>query len=97
MYAGPEVVVGTVVYAGGGSFDGTVKAFIPGLSGLLVGPEGCRKGFGEGLRCCCCALCVVLAGEVDLDEELRLILRMDPKKDFVAEDSDPIDMFLYLM
>jgi hypothetical protein len=27
-------------YAGGGSFDGTVKAFIPGRSGRLVAGEG---------------------------------------------------------
>lgn len=29
---GPEAAVGEGVYAGGGSFDGTVKAFIPGRS-----------------------------------------------------------------
>lgn len=39
-YVGPEDVVGEAVYAGGGSLEGTVKAFIPGLSGRLVGPEG---------------------------------------------------------
>lgn len=43
---GPEAMVGDGVYAGGGSFDGTVKAFMPGRSssGLvsLVSPESRR-------------------------------------------------------
>jgi hypothetical protein len=29
---GPEALVGEGVYAGGGSLDGTVKAFMPGRS-----------------------------------------------------------------
>lgn len=46
---GPEAVVGEAVYAGGGSFDGTVKAFIPGRSGRLVAGEGFASGFGLGV------------------------------------------------
>lgn len=33
---GPDCTVGEGVYAGGGSFEGTVKAFMPGRSGRLV-------------------------------------------------------------
>lgn len=36
---------GDGVYAGGGSFEGTVKAFMPGRSGRLVAGEGFWKGF----------------------------------------------------
>jgi hypothetical protein len=32
---GPEAVVGDGVYAGGGSFEGTVKAFMPGRSRIM--------------------------------------------------------------
>jgi hypothetical protein len=42
---GPVAVVGEGVYAGGGSFEGTVKAFIPGRSGRLVAGDGFEKGF----------------------------------------------------
>ena len=37
------------MYAGGGSFEGTVNAFIPGRSGRLVGGEGLARGLGLGL------------------------------------------------
>lgn len=37
---GPDAGVGSAVYAGGGSFEGTVKAFIPARSGRLVGGVG---------------------------------------------------------
>lgn len=46
---GPEAAVGDAVYAGGGSFDGTVNAFIPGLSGRLVAGDAFENGFGFGL------------------------------------------------
>jgi hypothetical protein len=46
---GPDAVVGEAVYAGGGSFDGTVKAFMPALSGRLVG-SAATNGLGEGIR-----------------------------------------------
>lgn len=36
---GPESAVGDGVYAGGGSFDGTVNAFMPGRSGRRVAGE----------------------------------------------------------
>ena len=48
MNVGPEEAVGEAVYAGGGSLEGTVKAFMPGLSGRLVGPEG-PEGLLSGL------------------------------------------------
>jgi len=43
---GPDAAVGVGSYAGGGSFDGTVKAFMPGLSGRLVGGLGFVRGLG---------------------------------------------------
>lgn len=43
---GAEPSTGDGVYAGGGSLDGTVNAFIPGLSGRLVAGEGFESGFG---------------------------------------------------
>lgn len=43
---GPDAPVGDGVYAGGGSFEGTVKAFIPGRSGRLVAGDGLAKGLG---------------------------------------------------
>lgn len=43
---GPDWTVGDGVYAGGGSFEGTVKAFMPGLSGRLVAGEGLASGLG---------------------------------------------------
>lgn len=43
---GPEAAVGEGVYAGGGSFDGTVKAFIPARSGRLVAGDGLVRGLG---------------------------------------------------
>ena len=43
---GPVAAVGEGVYAGGGSFEGTVKAFIPGRSGLRVAGEGLVRGLG---------------------------------------------------
>jgi hypothetical protein len=46
---GPLAAVGDGVYAGGGSLEGTVNAFIPGRSGLLVAGEGLESGFGLGL------------------------------------------------
>lgn len=46
---GPVAAVGDGVYAGGGSLDGTVKAFIPGRSGRLVAGDGLESGFGLGL------------------------------------------------
>jgi hypothetical protein len=36
---------GEGVYAGGGSFEGTVKAFMPGRLGRLVAGDGLLKGF----------------------------------------------------
>lgn len=33
------------MYAGGGSLDGTVNAFMPGRSGRLVAAEGLVRGF----------------------------------------------------
>ena len=49
---GPDAAVGEAVYAGGGSFEGTVKAFMPGLSGRLVGTIGLamKKGLCPVLR-----------------------------------------------
>lgn len=54
---GPVAVVGFSLYAGGGSFEGTVKAFMPGRSGRLVAGLGFAIGFGlvllrgfEGIR-----------------------------------------------
>jgi hypothetical protein len=43
---GPDAVAGDGVYAGGGSFEGTVNAFMPGRSGRLVGGEGVVRGLG---------------------------------------------------
>lgn len=43
---GPDWTVGEGVYAGGGSFEGTVKAFMPGRSGRLVAGEGLVRGLG---------------------------------------------------
>ena len=43
---GPDWAVGEGVYAGGGSFEGTVNAFIPGLSGRLVAGDGFASGLG---------------------------------------------------
>ena len=43
---GPDAAVGEAVYAGGGSFEGTVNAFMPGRSGRLVGGERFAKGNG---------------------------------------------------
>jgi len=42
----PDAAVGDGVYAGGGSFDGTVKAFMPGRSGRRVAGEGFVRGLG---------------------------------------------------
>ena len=47
---GPVGLTGDGEYAGGGSFDGTVKAFMPGLSGRRVAGEGFDSGFGLGDR-----------------------------------------------
>ena len=47
---GPEAAFGEGVYAGGGSFEGTVNAFIPGRSGRLVAGEGFARGLGLLLR-----------------------------------------------
>jgi hypothetical protein len=41
---GPDAAVGEGVYAGGGSLDGTVKAFIPGRSGRRVAGDGFVRG-----------------------------------------------------
>lgn len=49
MSVGPEAAFGDGVYAGGGSFEGTVNAFIPGRSGRLVAGEGFARGLGLGL------------------------------------------------
>jgi len=43
---GPDAAVGDGVYAGGGSFEGTVKAFIPGRSGRRVAGDGFVRGLG---------------------------------------------------
>ncbi len=43
---GPDAVVGEGVHAGGGSLDGTVKAFIPGRSGRRVAGDGFARGLG---------------------------------------------------
>jgi hypothetical protein len=43
---GPDAAVGDRVYAGGGSFEGTVKAFIPGRSGRRVAGDGFVRGLG---------------------------------------------------
>lgn len=43
---GPDCTVGEGVYAGGGSFEGTVNAFIPGRSGRLVAGAWLAKGLG---------------------------------------------------
>jgi hypothetical protein len=43
---GPDAAVGDAVYAGGGSFEGTVNAFIPGRSGRLVAGDGLVSGLG---------------------------------------------------
>lgn len=43
---GPDAEVGDGVYAGGGSLDGTVNAFIPGRSGRRVAGEGFASGLG---------------------------------------------------
>lgn len=43
---GPDAEVGDGVYAGGGSLDGTVNAFIPGRSGRRVAGEGFVSGLG---------------------------------------------------
>ena len=43
---GPDAAVGDGVYAGGGSLDGTVKAFIPGRSGRRVAGDGLARGLG---------------------------------------------------
>lgn len=45
---GAETSTGDGEYAGGGSFDGTVNAFMPGLSGRLVAGDGFESGFGLG-------------------------------------------------
>jgi hypothetical protein len=89
----PGVVVGAGVYAGGGSLEGTVKAFIPGRSGRRVAGDGFEKGFGFGLG----VLRPVLPEKgfpifsIDLDEVLECVecvdlllflrpsLRIDPK------------------
>jgi hypothetical protein len=47
----PVAVVEEGVYAGGGSLEGTVKAFMPGRSGRLVAGEGFVSGLGL-LRAC---------------------------------------------
>ncbi len=47
---GPDPAVGDGVYAGGGSFDGTVKAFMPGRSGRLVAGDGFVRGLGLRLE-----------------------------------------------
>ena len=43
---GPDAAVGDGVYAGGGSLEGTVKAFMPGRSGRRVAGEGFVRGLG---------------------------------------------------
>jgi hypothetical protein len=43
---GPDADVGDGVYAGGGSLEGTVNAFIPGRSGRRVAGEGFVSGLG---------------------------------------------------
>ena len=50
---GPEAAFGEGVYAGGGSFEGTVNAFMPGRSGRLVAGEGFVRGLGLLLRASC--------------------------------------------
>ena len=42
----PVAAVGDGVYAGGGSFEGTVKAFMPGRSGRRVAGDGLVRGLG---------------------------------------------------
>lgn len=44
---GPDAAVGEAVYAGGGSLEGTVKAFMPGRSGRLVGGDGPLVKIGD--------------------------------------------------
>lgn len=56
MRVGPVAVEGEGVYAGGGSFDGTVNAFIPGLSGRLVAGDGFDIGLTLLLRSSCMLL-----------------------------------------
>ena len=46
LRVGPDANVGDAVYAGGGSFEGTVKAFMPGRSGRRVAGEGLVRGQG---------------------------------------------------
>lgn len=48
---GPDAGVGSAEYAGGGSFEGTVNAFIPGRSGRLVGAVGFDMKDGPGDAC----------------------------------------------
>lgn len=43
---GPDAAVGEGVYAGGGSLEGTVNAFMPGRSGRLVAGDGFARGLG---------------------------------------------------
>lgn len=40
----PVTAVGDGEYAGGGAFEGTVKAFIPGRSGRRVAGDGLVRG-----------------------------------------------------
>lgn len=44
---GPDAEVGDGVYAGGGSFEGTVKAFMPGRFGRRVAGDGLVRGLGD--------------------------------------------------
>jgi hypothetical protein len=44
---GPDAAVGEAVYAGGGSLEGTVKAFMPGRFGRLVGGDGPLVKIGD--------------------------------------------------
>jgi hypothetical protein len=43
---GPVAAVGDGEYAGGGAFEGTVKAFMPGRSGRRVAVDGLVRGQG---------------------------------------------------
>jgi hypothetical protein len=42
----PVAAVGDSEYAGGGAFEGTVKAFMPGRSGCRVAVDGLVRGLG---------------------------------------------------
>jgi hypothetical protein len=100
IYVVSVETLGDGVYAGGGSFDGTVNAFIPGLSGLLVGfvvangfGLGLRRGMAEVSRGFDVELLVASPGrsdEFDFVETLLFLrpnLRIEPKKEREADVS----------